>query len=546
MSYLGSGSYELPKQNPKTWLDYCTPEYAQNVAQWCYTRDHYTGECVAPWKIPQYLHRKKIGEALEAFEERVLQADYTPHFGSVVDTLAGMLAAKDPDASRPMGKGADGKRGVQKGPLGNMKDPTTLMGRLALDCDGEGNGWLTFWNLVATELVGLHDVWVLVDGKVDGRNPKVKLIEAERVINWRFENDVLIEAVMKEMTDRRTSVQDDPEVSFEEQWVVFEVAGWTRWRIMRDATTGEDKPVIVNSGKYEYYNRSGQRTIPLFRSRLPLKRNVGYLMARKANAIFNKESERDHLIRFACFPILNAVANDTLFKKIVAWLREGARVLQVMPGTSAHSFIAPEIGPATTLEAVIEQKTRQFYSTSFREFGAAGRAGRDRVTATEVQSDSAVGIGAFLQLLRSAVDNAENTAFYLLEQTVFPSDRSKWGQASVSRSQEFSRFDQEAVIDALIARYFGAGVTIPIGKSARKALAREIVEYDGLPVNENEISEEVDTRHKLLEAEIEHEVDARMKSAFGSGDPMESVVKKSRTTKKVTVGGKTREVTVEE
>lgn len=498
MSYIGSGSFNTAPVIAHSWLDYVAADYALNIAQWTYTRDHYTGECVAPWKVPSYLVRKKIGEAMEAYEERVLLADYTPHFGAVVDTLAGMLAQVDPNAVRVFGKSKKG-RGVKVGPLGSLADMTTPMGRLNMDADGNGNGWLTVWQLHATDLTALHDGWVLVDGQ-DGKNAKVKLIDTERVKNWRYEAGVLVEALLCETTDKRTSIREDPTEMEEEQYILYKVGGWERWRKSRDVKTQKEEPVLVDAGAYDYEDRSGNKTIPLFRTRLPLKRNVGFLMARKANSIFNKESERDHLLRFACFPILNIVANDTLFKKIVEWMRAGSRVLQVMPGNANHNFAAPDSGPAAILNSTIEAKVSEFYATAFREFGTSARSGRDRVTATEVKAEVAIGIAAFLNLLKNAVDNSENTALYLLEQTVFPGDRSKWGLAKVSRSNDFAPFDYESVITRMVTRYFGAAAALPVGRSALINLVKEIAEHDGLEADDAEIGSAVDKFIELTAA----------------------------------------------
>jgi hypothetical protein len=307
---------------------------------------------------------------------------------------------------------------------------------------------------------------------------------------------VLVEAMLCDVADKRTSLKEDPQEMEEEQYVVYAIGGWQRWRKRHDVANQKDEPELVDEGEYSYEDRAGNPTIPLFRSKLSLNRNVGFLMARKANSIFNKESERDHLLRFACFPILNIVANDTLFKKILEFLRAGARVLQVMPGNGNHNFIAPDSGPAAVLNATIEAKVSEFYATAFREFGTSARAGRDRVTATEVKAEVAIGISAFLNLLKNSVDNAENTALFLLEQTVFPGDRSKWGLAKVSRSSDFAPFDYEATITRLVTRYFGVSVAVPVGRTALVNLVKDFAEHDGIEADDTEIESAVD---KFLE-----------------------------------------------
>jgi len=484
VSYLGSGSYTTAPAVANSWLEYVNHEYAANIAQWTYARDHYTAEAAAPWNIPSYLHRKKLGEAVEAYEERVLLADYTPHFGAVVDTLAGMITQIEANATRVWGR------------LGDSEDRRTHAGRVWVDADGDGNGLLTLMQLLATDLVAVHDAWLLVDGvKGDGRRARIRLIEVERVINWRHDPDTgaLVEAVMKDFKDTRASVMDNPDAHLECEYILFTTAGFQRYRKVRDAEKREEKVVQVSELEpYAYRTRDGSPTIPLVRVRLPLRRNVGYIMARKANAIFNKESERDHLLRFACFPLLNVVANDTLFGKIKQQLRAGARVLQVLPGNANHNYTAPDSGPAAILNATIEAKILEYYTTAFREFGsAARRQGRERVTATEVKQDLATGVAAFLSLLRNALDNAENAALYLFEQTVFPNDQAKWDLAKVERSTEFGPFDPDEVVARMRDRYFGAKAIVPVGRTARIEAAKQIAAWDGLEAKDEEITADV-------------------------------------------------------
>src|SRR6266550_1741896 len=474
-----------------SWLDYRCDDYNASLDKWTFARDHYTGECASPWRIPSYLVRKKIGETVEAYEERVLLADYTTYFGSVVDTLAGMMASVEPDDNRNFGL------------MGDKDDRGTIAGRLWAEVDGAGNSWSTLWQLAATDLVGLHDAWVLVDGGTDGRTDShVRLVPVESVPNWRYEGGELAEVVLKERVDTRASIQDDPDQKYEDQWVVYTTTGWTRWHKLRDVAKKTETPEQIGAGSYSYVSRAGRPALPIFPIRLPLRRHVGYLMARKANAIFNKESERDHLLRFGAFPILNVFANDVTFKKIVDLLRGGSRVLQVLPGGQPHSYAAPDTAPATALTQTIEQKEKAYYSTAFREFGMSAQApkgNRDRVTATEIRHDAATGVAAFLSLLKSAIDNAENQALFLLEQTAFPGQKAKWGKAMVARSSDFAPFDVNETIERHRVRYVGAAFAVPIGRDALIAVVKEIAAWDDIEVNDEQVGKAVDALMKLQE-----------------------------------------------
>ncbi len=480
---------------PQTWLDFHPPQYLKEIVHWSYARDHYTGECANMRKITHYLIRKGIGETLEAFQERVALADYTPHFAHIVDSLAGMLFGVEVDANRTMGS------------LGDETKFDTPAGRLWVNADGNRNSYLTLWKVLTTELIGIHDAWIFVDGGDNGQYPKVRLIQAEAVTNWRYDNGVLVEALIREVADKRTSIADDP-TKAAAQYLYMTVDGWQRYEKQKASTNpssqttanpgdtstpGREVAVKIDEAGWQYFTINGQRTIPLIPVSLPLKRHVGFQLARKANVIFNKESERDALLRNCSFPLLNVFGSDTQFKKVTDTLRRGGRAIQVQPGGQAHAFIAPSSQPAQELQSALDKKTNDLYITGFREYGgAAQRSQGNAKTALEVRYDVQTGVAAFLQMLKSAIDDAENATLYFVEQTLFPNNRKKWGTAHVERSDDFVPFDINDVLERIRKRYFGDHTPVPIGRTARIEAAKQIVEWDGLPVDEDEIAADID------------------------------------------------------
>lgn len=476
---LGAG-----RKKPDTWLDERHPVYRLNAEKWMFAADHYTGDVLDSQRIRYYLQQRALGETDESYEERVRLADFTPHFGRLSDALCGMLFQVEADANRSFGE-LD-REGDQKG-LGRPADPNSVIGQLWRDADGDGNGWLTLFKQLAGELVVNNMGWVFVDGR-DGE-PVVQVINPLRVINWRHQDGVLKEALLDIRADSYASIkQSKSSARFEKQYLYMSVDGWERWRkIKRDDGTFAAVPVVDADGNpvggaWSFEDIRGNATIPLYQVTLPLKRPVGYIMARKSNAIFNKESERDHLLRIANFPILNVMGGDDVYDAVVDALRNGARVLKNKEGETPHTFAAPDTGPAAVASEVLVRKVDEFYVTGFKEYGDAAR----ERTATEVRQDVNSGVAAFLQMLKSAVDDAENQALYRLEQQQFSTDRNKWGQARVERSDEFLPFDVDGVIDRLRTRYFGESKTIPVGPRGQLHVAREIAEYDGVPFDEDE------------------------------------------------------------
>lgn len=480
---------------PETWVDYHPPAYLREVMRWAYARDHYTGDCASLRKITSYLIRKSIGETLEAYQERIALADYTPHFAHIVDSLAGMLFGIEVDADRTWGA------------LGDETKIETPAGKLSVDADGDRNGYKTIWKVLTTELIAIHDAWLFVDGGEDPKHPRIRLVPAEAVTNWRFENGVLVEAVIREIADKRTSIEDDPKLTGV-QYLRLDVDGWQRYEkqaaskdpaaavAQQGASAQPAREVVVkvgDPGTWTYVNIAGTPTIPLIPCSLPLRRHVGYMLARKANSIFNKESERDALLRHCSFPLLNIVASDNQYKKIVDMLKKGARALQVQPSAQQHQFIAPSSAPAQMMDTAIQQKVHDIYITGFREYGGAGQRSQGNAkTATETRVDVATGIAAFLQMTKSAIDDSENSVLYFLEQTLFPNDKSKWGQARVKRSDDFVPFDMNEMLERIRGRYFGTNVPVPVGRTARIQAAVQIAKGDGLIVDEQEIAADVD------------------------------------------------------
>lgn len=458
----------------ETWLDYRHPEYSKHVHRWKYARDHYTGEVLETINRGNYLVRKAQAESENSYLERSALADYTPHYGALLDSLAGMMFAVEDDAQRFLGT-------EEKPGLGELKDEDSPMHRLWRNADNHGNGWLTFFKRVAIELIMVHRVWIVVDQDEDGQ-AVLRLWPAESVVNWRYEGGRLAEVLLMEAIDQRKSLQGE-KAQMVETYVLYDREGWSRWK--REAKQ-ETTPTKVNEGKWNtpFVNEKDRPVLPIYRIELSMPREVGWLMAKKANAIFNKESERDNLLRTANFPYLVLVGNDTQFAKMTADLARGARALQQDPThTSTHSFIAPPTQSAQSATEVLNRKVDEFYITGFREYGDAAR----EKTATEVRQDVASGVGAFLQMLSDAVEDAENEALDRVAQIEFPTDKSRWFVNYVERSHTFVPSDVEQIITNLKVRYFPKDAPVPVGPSGLMSAIKQIAEYDGVVVEDDEL-----------------------------------------------------------
>src|SRR5258708_26353750 len=84
----------------QVWLLRTHPEYEANLDKWTMAMEHYTGLVLEPDRVIKYLPRKQQAESIEGYRERTGLADYTPHFSTVVDSLAGMLFSAEAETNR--------------------------------------------------------------------------------------------------------------------------------------------------------------------------------------------------------------------------------------------------------------------------------------------------------------------------------------------------------------------------------------------------------------------------------------------------------------
>ena len=190
------------------------PQYERIKKRLAYVLDHYTGDVVDA--MHTYLTRHDQGESDAAYKERLAISKYKPHFSFAIDSLAGQLFAKEDEAEREFG-----------GVLGDPFEDGTTGERLWDDADGMGTAWLTMWKTLAPRLIACRQWWVLVEG-VDaaaGREARVVLVDPRSVIDWIEEGGEVVEAVLAEEVETRTSVMQESKT--EKQYVVYAREGWT-------------------------------------------------------------------------------------------------------------------------------------------------------------------------------------------------------------------------------------------------------------------------------------------------------------------------------
>ena len=514
----------IGKTDPDSWLDYQHPHYTRMMPKWKLVQDFYEGE-VANIEVGRfYLQRRYQGEPQAAYDERLSLADYTPHLGTIVDSLGGMMFSVEDRATRVWS--TDDQIG-----LGDPNEVGTMANSLWWDADGLDTAWTTIWRQFAIDLIAYTEMWVIVDShSAPNDRPVVKLVRPTMVPNWIAGATGATTVLMKEEQDVRTSIEQEPDCV--DTWIKWSLDGWTRWRKDKDGVAVQ-LVGAEGAGTYKYVDREGDPALPVFQVRLPMRRYVTWLLAKKANVIFNLESVRDFGLRNAGFGKLKiGVETQEQFEGIKQMIMDGNNVIPQSKDAPEHAYINPPSEPTVNAGAVLDKKIEHFWISGFKMYGDAVSAGAK--TATEVKQDVSSGVGAFLQLLKAAVDDAENGAFYRLEQAEFSESPGKWGVAHVERSDDFSTVDLDSVLDQMRKRYLGETEVIPVGRSALIQMAKNAAQQDGLPVDDDEITVAVDsyllnkflgpmTQIDVMPATVKARLTMKMVAALGLVDAKEEV-----------------------
>jgi hypothetical protein len=444
-----------------------------------YSWEHYSGEFVYPDNVTLYLHKQWQRESQNMYAERCLWADPAMHFATVVDELTGMVMANNSEISRQWSE--EGTINA----LGDPDDGNSVSYRLMKDCDGLGTNWDTFWNKASVNMTVLRKPWIFVDGvTMDGSTKtgeaKVHIIKPWNILDYVTDSEGhIIEVKMRLVEDTRTSVKDS--VKPEQRYIIFGLEGWS----MYDAQDN-----VIRSDEYAYFKDSSrqQRILPIFPFSLSLEREVGYLLARKCNTIFNTESVRDFAVRNITFNFLRLVGNDDEFNAKVNQLREGTNVLQQNPSYSqGDDFIALDVGMVDATSKVLLEKIGVFYAMAFKEYNDAAAV----KTATEIVQKSASSLNAFLTLLSTALDEAENAVLWRLTQIYNPENPAVWPDSYVARSTDFVPADVEGTINNLVRRYIGADKVIPLPDDRLKDVLTTIANLDNYKMQGEDLDEVV-------------------------------------------------------
>ena len=454
------------------WFDQKHADYDRERERIDYAMTHYEGNVLDSDKIKGFLFQHSQAESEEAFEERKKIAQYKPHFAFAVDSLAGQLFAKESDISRTFSGEDDDSRLT----LGDPDDTDTIIGRLWKNVDGTGSNYPTVWKTLAPRLIANRKWGIFVDAPTGEKSSsRITLLDPRNVWDKIYDNGRLIEIKVYEESIVQASMQETPETV--KEVVIYTLEGWTRY-----TEDGSE----VDSGAYVYWDdkEKKEKHLPYREIEVPIRRDLGYSLAKTANATFNLESTRDFRVWSSCINRL-ALNTDQSPTEIKKGIKEGTGIIITTGDRGRAEYINPSQEPALASTKILEQQVREFYEVFFRGYANAGR----QATATEIMQDVAAGVQAYLVLLKTAIDEAENFVLGMLEQIHFPENADAWGTANVKRTDQFAPINPSLVAAGLLERYIEP--KLPIGIDATINVIKRALDLDGIGFDDEQLKNEV-------------------------------------------------------
>lgn len=438
------------------WVDRRSEEYTNARQRREYARDHYTGEALeksspATKRVhtsikdsraavvlydsrmrEKYLHKRSQGEADDAYDERAKISRYPNHMATLVDSFVGGVFSVEDKIERVWSPG-----------LGSHEEPGTVAARLWTDIDGSGTNWLTRLIQKTADLIVDEEVWYYADAAT-GR-VRIFDIDPDRVVQWREEEGRLVEVLVEEFWEEQATLMDEP-VS-RHDYIHYTLEGWTRYR--ENVNERGDRWLQEIDGKpwkFPFWDSADKkyRRLPIGRVKIPVRRPLGYQMARDANALYNMLSDARWLYRVMNYPRLRGKVTDDEWEKTKEAIRQGMNALQ-----GDWEYISPPSENASSVYSDYRHEVREFYISNHQR---ANQVAIER-SATEILYNEAAGRTAFLTLLSQTVDEMENDWLSLAAQLEYPESPDEWRGTRVRRSRDFRPVDAEMAGDRMSQRF---------------------------------------------------------------------------------------------
>ena len=426
------------------FLKQTSAHYDAHKDKWLYAMRLESGDYIDDEYVEDYLLKKPVAEADAYYDDRKKGLDPDLLYSSLVGSITGQLFGAE-SVQKIHWAGADGQ-----GVLGMVDDEASRAWQLVHNVDGAGQNLAVWKRRLVRALLCCEEVYVLIDGPTTEAGPVRWVLLPPTMVPDHHEAGLEIQsAKVRTERDERASIKEKP-VMFTRNTLFLE-EGWEAYE--HPIGKSEEEAALVDGDDYAFWRtaRREQPILPIFRVTLPFA-GLGYLLARKAAALLNKESEKDAILRSANMPRL-------VWKKRQAGDPGQSPALSISEGSNAVEidaeedldYITPPTNSVDAASATITDKRTNFFISAYQRYGDAAK----EVTATEARQDDRSGREALLELLASVLDETVREALWRTEQIESPDDPSAWGRATVKREGTFRPAEPEKTREAKRSRYLG-------------------------------------------------------------------------------------------
>ena len=381
------------------WLNYSSLHYAERSYKWDYISDHLTGAVLDEDRIERYLLQRSQGESQDYYAERAELAAYTPDFARACIVLGGKVFESETGVNRTWTRpvvDAEGNETAQDISLGDPADMASPVHTFWQNVDGNGSHYDSFLKSLAINLVAYGEMWVMLQGWDGDNAPCLRLIEPQYVLKDCYDKNGLLESVkVRSFFDAGSSGQDVKSKA-EERFTIFYADYYQVWRY-NDKGKPEQvgKDTAYSESGFAYEDKQGNSVPPIFKVKMPYETCIGYLLARKANVLFNHQNSLDMLLHVSCFPKLAAdtISNGgEINKKKMRDIEDAILSGSTIIHGKGSQYIAPPMDPAKVKHEIIKEYRREFYRTAFQTYNDHAA----QKTATEMRQDWSMSVQSFL------------------------------------------------------------------------------------------------------------------------------------------------------
>lgn len=434
------------------------PRYDDHKKGWTTVRRMMTGQEVAAELVQRYFEHR------DHFEQRQMDADFTPRTRFLLGRLAGMLFERAGDVQRDEGPIEEGRL-EQAGPKG--EDYQVLLLKLA------------------QTLLGYNEA-VVVLNPATGLHVQTPLT----MPHWTRE-----EAVIKGSRVEAGSVMEDG----------TRVATWTRYmpsgfEVYRKDTDVEGEAELVDSGTWAaeageeapfFVDSEGRPTAPVLRLEMPWEAQVGLQIARKHRSIFRMTSRRDFALSAAMNGLiqLGVGDNESLADEIEHRLKSGLKVVPYDSDYGPHQGLEMPTSGVEAGSSVLEGKEKELNRIAYNELEEAARTSG---SATEAQIKHQGGAASALSVVAETMADAEQRILRLLAQATNFREHAGPQPSSPGVSVEWPT-DYSDVVgpseDDLASRIFGR--ELPADAETATEVLMDVFREEGYEPAEDDLREEV-------------------------------------------------------